>query len=90
MISGGLWKADSDSVTYRDRVLFGLKERDIEIYTVGVGPDTSASQVQPFSSGRRYWFLSDSYDDLQYIRPRLMRSIQGSKYTLSLDVLRVF
>lgn len=81
-MSGGPWKTDSDSEAYRDRVLRSLNERNVEVYAVGVGPDTSASQVGPFSSGRRYWFLSDSYDDLQYVRPRLIRSIQGSKYIL--------
>ena len=81
MISGGSWKTDSDSKTYRDRVLLGLKGSNIEIYTVGVGPETTASQVRPFSYGRRYWFLSDSYDDLQNVAPRLIRSIRGRKYT---------
>ncbi|XP_022806051.1 uncharacterized protein LOC111343164 [Stylophora pistillata] len=85
VISGGSWKTDSDLKTYRDRVLLGLKGSNIEIYTVGVGPDTTASQVRPFSYGRRYWFLSDSYDDLQNVAPRLIRSIRG-QYTPPMDL----
>lgn len=79
-MSGGPWQDDSDSSTYMNRVLGSLKDRGVEVYAVGVGPGTSASQMSGFSSGRRYWFLSNSYDDLQYVRPRLIRSIQGSKY----------
>lgn len=79
-MSGGPWQDGSDSQTYRDRVLRSLKDRGVEVYAVGVGPDTSATQMRDISSGRRYWFLSNSYEDLQSVRPRLIRSIQGSKY----------
>lgn len=81
MISGGPWKDDSDLEAYRFRVLRSLRERGVEIYSVGVGPSTSALQMRDVSAGRRYWFLSNSYDDLQYVRPRLIRSIRGGKYT---------
>lgn len=88
-MSGGPWKEDSDSSTYRYRVLRSLKT-SVEVYSVGVGPDTPASQMRPISSGRRYWFLSNSYDDLQYVRPRLIRSIQGGKYPSVQGLLSYF
>lgn len=81
VMSGGSWKDDSDSEAYRNRVLRSLKDRGVEIYSVGVGASTSALQMRDISSGRRYWFLSNSYDDLQYVRPRLLRSIRGGKLT---------
>lgn len=80
-MSGGLWKDDSDLIAYRIRVLRSLRDRGVQIYSVGVGPSTSALQMRDVSAGRRYWFLSNSYDDLQYVRPRLIRSIRGGKYT---------
>jgi len=80
-MSGGPWKNDSDLEVYRIRVLSSLRNRGVEIYSVGVGPSTSALQMRDVSAGRRYWFLSNSYNDLQYVRPRLIRSIRGGKYT---------
>lgn len=80
-MSGGPWKNDSDLEVYRIRVLRSLRDRGVEIYSVGVGPSTSALQMRDVSAGRRYWFLSNSYNDLQYVRPRLIRSIRGGKYT---------
>lgn len=80
-MSGGLWKDDNDLIAYRIRVLRSLRDRGVQIYSVGVGPSTSALQMRDVSAGRRYWFLSNSYDDLQYVRPRLIRSIRGGKYT---------
>jgi len=80
-MSGGTWKDDSDSEAYRNRVLRSLKDRGVEVYSVGIGPSTSALQIRDISSGRRFWFLPNSYDDLQYVRPRLIRSIRGGKYT---------
>ena len=80
-MSGGLWKDDSDLIVYRIRVLRSLRDRGVQIYSVGIGPSTSALQMRDVSAGRRYWFLSNSYDDLQYVRPRLIRSIRGGKYT---------
>lgn len=80
-MSGGLWKDDSDLIAYRIRVLRSLRDRGVQIYSVGIGPSTSALQMRDVSAGRRYWFLSNSYDDLQYVRPRLIRSIRGGKYT---------
>lgn len=79
-MTGGPWQDDSGSTTYRNRVLRSLKDRDVEVYAVGVGPGSSVPQMTGISSGRRYWFLPNSYDDLQYVRPRLIRSIQGGKY----------
>lgn len=80
VIAGGPWQNDRDSKVYRDRVLMSLKDRGVEVYSVGVGSDTSSKQMSDISSGRRYWFLPKSYDDLANVRPRLIQSIQGSKY----------
>lgn len=80
VIAGGPWQDDRDSKVYRDRVLMSLKDRGVEVYSVGVGSDTSSKQMSDISSGRRYWFLPKSYDDLANVRPRLIQSIQGRKY----------
>lgn len=80
VIAGGPWKDDRDSEMYRARVLRPIKDKGVEVYSLGVGPDASAQQMKDISSGRRYWFLPNSYDSLDSVRPRLMQSIEGSKY----------
>lgn len=80
VMASGPWKNDSDSKMYRARVLMSLKDRGVEVYSVGAGPDTSANQMSDISSGRSYWFLASSYDDLSNVRPRIIQSIKGSKY----------
>ena len=82
VMTGGAWQDDSDSKLYRTRVLTSIKGRGIEVYSVGVGPDTTASQMSDVASGRRYWFLPNSYDDLDNVKLRLLQSIQGSKYKM--------
>ena len=80
MIAGGQWKDDRDSKMYRSRVLLSLKDRGVEIYSVGVGQDASFTQMRDISSGGRYLFLVDSYDQLGSVRSRLLSSIDGSKW----------
>ena len=82
MIAGGAWQNDRDSNMYRARVLLSIKGRGVEVYSVGVGSDTTASQMSAIASGRRYWFLPNTYDDLGNVKLRLLQSIQGSKYKM--------
>ena len=82
VMTGGAWQDDGDSKLYRTRVLTSIKDRGIEVYSLGVGPDTTASQMSDVASGRRYWFLPNSYDDLDNVKLRLLQSIQGSKYKM--------
>ena len=79
VMAGDQWQDDRDSQMYRDRVLMSLMDRGVEVYSIGVGPSTSTTQVSKISSGRRYWFLPSSYNDLDNVRPRVIQSILGGK-----------
>lgn len=61
-----------------------LVDRGVEIFSIGVGPRTSANQMDQVASGRRYWFLSPSYDNLDNLSPKLTQSIQGGNLKFDL------
>ena len=82
VISGGLWRDGKDSLSYRDRLLMSLNDRDVEVFTIGVGPNTDSSQISRSSSGEHYWFQPDDYNDLDNVTPKLIQAIQGSKLNM--------
>lgn len=61
-----------------------LVDRGVEIFSIGVGSRTSANQMDQIASGKRYWFLSPSYDNLDDLSPKLTQSIQGGNLKFDL------